>query len=339
MILAGDVGGTKTALALFEQGDAGLALAREAALPSREFPTFEGVVARFLASSRRPAIEAACFGVAGPVVDGRCVTTNLPWRLDERELAARIPAGRVRLLNDLEAMGNGVLALPPSALATLQAGTPRVGSRVLIAAGTGLGEALLIWTGERHAVIACEGGHADFAPRTDLEIELLRFLRKEFGRVSYERVLSGPGLFNIYRFLREQGGGSEPQWLRDRIERDDPSAVVSEVGLAGDHPLCVQALDLFASIYGAEAGNLALKALAVGGVFVGGGIAPKIRAKLADGTFAAAFGDKGRFAELMASIPVSLVLEPRAALLGAAEVARTLLSGAIHGARPTGGNG
>ena len=182
----------------------------------------------------------------------------------------------------------------------------------------------MIWDGAHHTVVGSEGGHADFAPRTDLEMELLRFLRKEFGRVSYERVLSGPGLFTIYRFLREQGGVSEPQWLRDRIESGDPSAVVSEVGLAGGHPLCVQALDLFASIYGAEAGNLVLKALAIGGVFVGGGIAPKIRAKLEDGTFVTAFCDKGRFAELMAAVPVRLALEPRAALLGAARVAASL---------------
>jgi glucokinase len=339
VILAGDVGGTKTALALFERRDDALVLAREAALPSREFPTFEDVVARFLADPPRPAIEAACFGVAGPVVDGRSVTTNLPWHLDEAALEASIPAPRVRLLNDVEATGYGVLTLPPAALEPLQRGAARQGNMALIAAGTGLGEALLIWDGQRHLVVASEGGHADFAPRTDLEMELLRSLRKEVGRVSYERVLSGPGLFNIYRFLRDTGGAPEPSWLSAQLERGDPSAVVSEIGLARGHPLCVQALDVFASIYGAEAGNLALTALAVGGVFVGGGIAPKIRAKLADGTFATAFNDKGRFAELMASIPVWLVLEPRAALLGAAEVARTLRSRAVHGTRPAGGNG
>lgn len=324
MLLAGDVGGTKTALALYEARGGVLAPVGEAALPSREFPTFEAAVARFLAGAPRAAVEAACFGVAGPVVNGRCVTTNLPWVLDEAALAAAIPAKRVRLLNDLEATGHGVLALPPSSLARLQPGAARQGNMVLLAAGTGLGEALLIWTGERHLVVASEGGHADFAPRTDLEIELLRFLRKEFGRVSYERVLSGPGLFNIYRFLRDTGGVAEPRWLQGRLEREDPSAVVSEVALAGGHPLCVQALEMFASIYGAEAGNLALEALAVGGVFVGGGIAPKISPKLTDGTFVTAFCDKGRFAELMASIPVSLVREPRTALLGAAHVARGL---------------
>lgn len=324
MVLAGDVGGTKTAIALFEFRDGALVLEREAALPSREFPTFEDAVARFLADCSKPVIDAACFGVAGPVVNGRSVTTNLPWRLDEATLGASIPARRVRLLNDLEATGYGVLTLPPTALEPLQRGAARRGNMALIAAGTGLGEALLIWDGQRHLVVASEGGHADFAPRTDLEMELLRFLGKEFGRVSYERVLSGPGLFSIYRFLRDTGDTPEPSWLSERIESGDPSAVVSEVGLAGGHPLCVQALGLFASIYGAEAGNLALKALAVGGVFVGGGIAPKIRAKLADGTLIAAFCDKGRFTELMASIPVWLVLEPRAALLGAARVAASL---------------
>jgi len=327
VILAGDVGGTKTALALFELRDGALVLEREATLPSREFPAFEDAVARFLDGGTRPAVEAACLGVAGPVVNGRSVTTNLPWQLDEATLAASLPARRVRLLNDLEATGYGVLTLPPTALEPLQRGAARRGNMVLIAAGTGLGEALLIWDGQRHLVVASEGGHVDFAPRTDLETELLRFLRKELGRVSYERVLSGPGLYNVYRVLRDTGGLPEPSWLHDRIATGDPSAVVSEVGLAGGHPLCVQALDLFVSVYGAEAGNLALKALAVGGVFVGGGIAPKIRAKLADGTFVTAFCDKGRFAELMASIPVSLVLEPRAALLGAAHVARGLVEG------------
>jgi len=321
VLLAGDVGGTKTALALFEARGGELAPLREAVLPSRDFPSLEDAIARFLGAGPGGSIDTACFGVAGPVVDGRCLATNLPWRLDERELAARIPAGRVKLLNDLEATGWGVLVLPSSALATLQAGTPRRGHGVLIAAGTGLGEAMLIWDGTRHAVIAGEGGHVDFAPRTDVEMELLRFLRKEFGRVSYERVLSGPGLVSIYRFLCDNDGISEPRWLRDRMEQEDPSAVVSEVGLAGGHPLCVQALDLFVSIYGAEAGNLALKALALGGVFVGGGIAPKIRPKLEDGTFTAAFHGKGRLADLLASIPVRLVLEPRAALLGAAQVA------------------
>jgi len=327
MLLAGDVGGTKTLLALLEAPGGGApVVVREAALPSREFPTFEAAVRRFLAAGPAGPIEAACFGIAGVVVDGRCTTTNLPWAIDERTLAAEIPAGRVRLLNDLEATGHGVLGLDRSALLALQPGRRRAGSLAVIAAGTGLGEALLIWDGRRHLVVASEGGHADFAPRSDLEHDLLRFLRKYHGHVSYERVLSGPGLFNVYRFLRETSGLDEPGWLRARIAEGDPSAAVSAAALEGRDPVCGQALDVFVGIYGAEAGNLALKGLTVGGVFVGGGIAPKIRSRLADGGFVQAFRDKGRLADLMASIPVDLVLEPRTALLGAARVARSLAS-------------
>lgn len=319
-------------MALFEEGASGLGLVRQAILPSAEFGSLEAVVRRFLGDGPPSAIAAACFGVAGPVVDGRCVTTNLPWQLDEQSLAAAIPAQRVKLVNDLEAAGHGVLTLPPHELAPLQAGRPRKGNMVVIAPGTGLGEAILVWDGAGHRVIPSEGGHAEFGPRNDLEIDLLRFLRKEFGHVSYERVLSGPGLFNIYRFLRDTGVAPEPDWLGERLAGGDPSAVVSEVALTGRDPLCARALDLFVSILGSEAGNLALKALAVGGVFVGGGIAPKISAKLAEGGFLAAFRDKGRCRDLMESIPVYLVLNPLAPLLGAAHVARALLR-----ARTTGG--
>jgi glucokinase len=325
LLLAGDVGGTKTAVALFTPTASGVRLVREAVLPSGEFAGLEAVLRRFLSEGPSVRIAAACFGVAGPVVDGRCITTNLPWHVAEKSLARAIPAPRVKLLNDLEAAAHGVLALPPRALMPLQAGKARKGSMVMIAAGTGLGEAVLVWDGARHRVVPSEGGHADFAPRNDLEIDLLRFLQKEFGHVSYERVLSGPGLHNIYRFLRDTGHAPEPQWLNDRLRSGDPSTVVSEVGLAGAHPLCTAALDLFVSIYGSEAGNLALKVLALGGVFVGGGIAPKIHAKLVDGNFVAAFSDKGRYRDLLVSIPVCLVLEPRAPLLGAAHVARDLL--------------
>ncbi len=324
MLLAGDVGGTKTVVALFDEAASELAVVREATLPSRQFQSLEAILRRFLDDGPPVPITTACFGVAGAVVDGRCVTTNLPWELDEQQLAEAIPAQRVRLLNDVEAAGYGVLGLPSEQLVPLQAGNARKGHMVLIAAGTGLGEAILVWDGTRHSVIASEGGHTDFAPRTDVEMELLRFLQKEFGRVSYERVLSGPGLSSIYRFLRDTGYAPEPQWLRDRIEREDPSAVIAEPGLSETLPLCTKALELFVSIYGAEAGNLALKALAVGGVFVGGGIAPKIRSKLTDGSFVTAFRDKGRFSGLMASIPIHLALNPRAPLLGAAQVARGL---------------
>jgi len=328
MILAADVGGTKTALGLFDDHGGGLTAVRERVLSSREFPAFESLVKAFLADGPSTVLTTACFGVAGPVVQGRAVTTNLPWELDEQRLAAAIRVKRVKLLNDLEAMAHGALAVPSSSLLTLQPGQPREGNLAVVAAGTGLGEAMLVWDGARYVVMASEGGHVDFAPRTDVEIALLRFLHLRFGRVSYERVLSGPGLHNIYMFLRETGGAPEPAWLTERFAHGDPAAVISEAALEGADPTCVGALDLFVSIYGAEAGNLALKALAVGGVFLGGGIAPKLATRLtADDTFLRAFRDKGRLAKLMTVIPVKVILDPRVGLLGAARVAHALTTG------------
>jgi glucokinase len=323
-VLAGDIGGTKTALALFDKTARGLVLLRDDTLPSRGFASLELAIETFLAAGPRPVIEAVCLGVAGPVVDGRCVATNLPWVIDERALAAAIPAGRVKLLNDLEVAAHGVLGLPEAELHTLQPGTPRRGHMVLIAAGTGLGEALIVQDGDRRLVIASEGGHADFAPRDDVEDDLLRFLRKEFGRVSLERILSGPGLFNVYRFLRDTGWTRESAEVAERMRAGDPSAVVTEMALAGRDPMCAKALDLFVSVYGAEAGNLALKAMAVGGVFVGGGIAPRILSRLTDGAFVTAFRDKGRLAAVMEAMPIRVALNPRAPLLGAAKVAAAI---------------
>jgi len=320
VILAGDVGGTKTLLALYDASGGTL---REKIYPSAEFGSLAEILRRFLGEGPSGALEAACFAVAGPVVDGRSRPTNLPWELDEPALA-EILGARVRLVNDLEGAGYGVLALGPEQSVVLQAGVQRQGNMAVIAAGTGLGEAIVVRTGAGHHVVASEGGHADFGPRTELETALLGYLRQEYGRVSYERLLSGPGLQNIYRFLRDSGVATEPEWLRVRMAEEDPAAVISEVGLAADHPLCAQALDLFVSVYGAEAGNLALKAFALGGVYVAGGIAPKILPKLEDGTFSAAFVDKGRLADLMRSLPVRVVLNPRIALFGAATVAREL---------------
>jgi glucokinase len=320
-VLAGDVGGTKIALGLFERTARGPVLLREDTLPSRGHDTLEDAIERFLAAGPRPAIEAACLGVAGPVVDGRVMATNLPWTIDERVLASAIPAGRVKLLNDLEVAAHGVLGLPDDQVHTLQAGKPRRGHMVLIAAGTGLGEALIVQDGDRRLVVASEGGHADFAPRDGVEDELLGFLRKEFGRVSLERILSGPGLFNVYRFLRDTGWARESSDVARRMRAGDPGAVITEMGLAGRDPMCARALDIFLSVYGAEAGNLALKAMALGGVFVGGGIAPRILSRLTGGAFVTAFRDKGRLAALMETIPIRVVLDPRAPLLGAASVA------------------
>jgi glucokinase len=326
IVLAGDVGGTKTALALFDKTPQGLVLVRDDTMPSRSFDSLEVAIEKFLSGGEpRPAIEAVCLGVAGPVVDGRCVATNLPWVIDERTLAHAIPAGRVKLLNDLEVAAHGVMALPEKDIRTLQAGVPRRGNLVLIAAGTGLGEALVVRDGDRRQVIASEGGHADWAPRDEVEDNLLRHLRKEFGHVSIERILAGPGFFNIYRFLRDSGWAKESPEVAARLQREDTGAVITENALAGRDALCGKALEIFVSVYGAEAGNLALKAMAVGGVLVGGGIAPRILPALTNGAFVKAFRDKGRLAPLMDAMPISIALNPRAPLLGAAQVAATLV--------------
>ena len=325
IVLAGDVGGTKTNLALYDKRGSGLIPVRETSLQSRQFDSLEAAIQRFLEGGPRQAIDAACLGVAGPVVEGRCVATNLPWIIDEQVLSRAIPAAKVRLLNDLEAAGYGVLVLPANELRSLQAGVPKRGSMAVIAAGTGLGEAMIVREGERRVVIATEGGHTDFAPRGDLEEDLLKYLRKEFGRVSVERILAGPGFFNLYRFLRDIGWAKESPEVADKVRSGDAAAVItSRAGSDGD-PLCVKAVEMFVSIYGAEAGNLALKTLAVAGVVVAGGIAPRIIDWMTTGNFMTAFKDKGRLSPLMDGIPVQVALNPKAPLLGAAEVASALI--------------
>lgn len=332
MILAGDIGGTKTVIGLFEEAGHCLRAIREETFPSQSYRSLEEILDRFLEPGFRAPllrlgsrqVRAACFGVAGPVIEGKSTVTHLPWELDERRLADLLHVPHVTLLNDLEAAAYGMLHLEPTDLCTLQPGLPRKGNIAVIAAGTGLGEAILHWDGARYHSLATEGGHTDFAPQSNIEVELLRYLQRAYGHVSYERLLSGPGLFNIYRFLRDSGVALEPEWLRTRIAEEDAGAVISEIGLAGNDPLCAKALDLFVSLYGAEAGNLALKALALGGVYIGGGIAPKILPKLQDGAFTRAFSDKGRFADLLRSIEVKVALNPRAPLIGAAHYALRL---------------
>ncbi len=327
MILAGDIGGTKTVLALFQPDGTTLQPIREATYPSREHATFEEILTTFLEGSPGSNPEAACFGVAGAVLDGRVQTTNLPWTLEEEALAKTIGARKATLLNDLEAAAYGTLHLSLEEKHVLNPGTSRRkrGNIAVIAAGTGLGEAILFYDGQKYQPIASEGGHADFAPQSDVEIELNRYLRDKFhGHVSYERVLSGPGFFNVYSFFRDTGHAPEPDWLAERLRAGDgnSSAIVAEVGLAGKDENCVAALDLFATIYGAEAGNLALKALAVGGVFVAGGIAPKILPALTrNDAFLNGFFAKGRFTDLMHKLHVSIALNPRAPLIGAAHYA------------------
>ena len=326
MILAGDIGGTKTRLAFFEADGPRLRLTAEADYHSRDYADLADLVRDFLQAHRlRPALT--CLGIAGPVRGGQVATPNLPWVVNADRLCGGAPCGRVVLLNDLEANAHGLRVLGPEDFAVLNAGAPgAAGNAALISAGTGLGEAGLYWDGTRHRPFASEGGHADFAPRTPLERALGEHLAGQFGHVSYERVLSGPGLVSVYRFLRQRGGGpDELPALMAEFGVHDEAAAVSAAALAGRGGPCGQALELFVAVYGAEAGNLALKVLATGGVYVGGGIAPKILPKLRGPAFLEAFTAKGRYAELMAEIPVQVILEPKTALLGAARAAVALL--------------
>lgn len=328
-VLAGDIGGTKTLLALFEGAGGDLRCLREQRFVSRDEPSLDAIVQKFVAAGPRVAIDAGCFAVAGPVIDGRVKATNLPWQMDELSLAQASGAARVKLLNDLEGTAYGMLFLRPEQRHVLNAGSrPLLGGNVaVIAAGTGLGEAMLWFDGKEHHPIASEGGHADFAPQTDEEMALLKYLRERFGsHVSYERILAGPGLFNVYRFLRDTGFAPEPPELRDTLSQaPDPSPVISQRGLARSDANCTRALEMFCRVYGAEAGNFAMRFMSTGGVFLGGGIAPKILPALGWGGFHEAYADKGRFTPLMQSIPVHVSLEPRTALLGAAHFALRLL--------------
>src|SRR5580765_8558572 len=319
LVLAGDIGGTKTNLALFSVHGDKLRAESQRNFPSKRYSGLIPVVQEFLAGGDH-AIDAACFGIAGPVVDGKVKTPNLPWMLNTDELRRALKLDSVSLLNDLEAGAYGIFTLENDEFYTLNEGTMRhAGNKALIAAGTGLGEAIMHDDGRHFHPLASEGGHADFAPRTELEIELLRYLLARFGHVSYERVLSGPGLFNIYRFLKESRGMAEPALLAERFAAgDDPAAVISTAALAKEAEICCTALDLFVSIYGAEAGNMALRFKSVRGLYVGGGIAPKILDKLKDGAFMRSFIDKGRYTELLAAMPVQVVLNPQAGLRGAA---------------------
>jgi glucokinase len=321
VILAGDIGGTNTRLAFVEERDGRLVPVAEATFASREHASLETVLRQFVAARRLP-VTCAAFGVAGPVKHGRCDATNLPWQVDARLVAREIGLQSVGLINDLEANAWGIPALQPEDFAVLNQGEADAeGNAAIISAGTGLGEAGIYWDGRRHRPFATEGGHTDFAPRNGLEMELLEYLLRQFPRVSYERVVSGPGLVNIYRFLRDAGRGEEPPWLAEKMRRQDPGAAISVAALSGKSDLCIQALDLFVSLYGAEAGNLALKLLATAGVYLGGGIAPKIIDKLRDPVFMNAFTAKGRLRPLLQAMPVRVILNAKTALLGAARFA------------------
>jgi len=319
MILAGDIGGTNARLAYFQPQNGHLRLVSERVFPSREYHEFGDIVSKFLQDGSQP--DAACFGIAGPVRNGRVEASNLPWTIEQSRLAKQIRLPSALLINDLEANAWGIGGLDAQDLVPLNRVAPGVGNQAVIAPGTGLGEAGLFWNGSEHQVFACEGGHADFAPQGDVQIELLRFLENRYGHVSYERVLSGPGLVNVYEFLRsrEPGGGSLE--FAAQLQEADAAAAISHAAMNGTDPLAEQALDLWISVYGAEAGNLALKTMATGGIFLGGGISPKLLPRLTGPLFMRSFLDKGRLRPLLESIPVQVVTNDKAGLLGAARCA------------------
>jgi glucokinase len=350
MILAGDIGGTKTNLALYDWTTERVEPLRLEGFSSADYTSLEDILVEFLTPPRASSslaspstenekdsntrdqlpsgsvkLSAACFGIAGPVIDNHCETTNLPWVVDGATIAARFAIPRVQLLNDLEATAYGILSLRSDELEVLNVGHPpqKRQALALIAAGTGLGEGILFWDGKSYRPMPSEGGHADFAPNNDQEIDLLRYLRSQYLHVSYERILSGPGLHAIYEFLRDTKK-NEPTWLMEKIKAGNPAAEIAQAGLQGQAEIAKQALELFASIYGAEAGNLALKALSLDGVYVGGGIAPKLIAKLKDGTFMKGFLNKGRYKKLLNNMPVKVIMNQQTALLGAASVAGAL---------------
>lgn len=323
MILAGDIGGTKTNLALCNLVDGKLEIIVQHQFASREYDRFMDLVKDFQEKTSMAKIEALCIGIAGPIINERCRTTNLPWDIKAKDLRSHFSIDSVKLLNDLEATAYGMLYLEEDEFLDLNpTGRKNKGNIAVIAAGTGLGEAVLYWDGNSYHPIGTEGGHTDFAPISSQQDELLTWLRRRYpGHVSYERIASGMGIYTLYEFLSETGFAPEPQAMLNIADGEDKSAMVSRCALEQKDPLCMEVLRLFAEIYAAEAGNLALKSMSLGGVYIGGGIAPKILPIIKSDYFLNAFASKGRFEELLRGMQLKVSLNPKTALLGAARFA------------------
>jgi len=322
-ILAGDIGGTNTRLTLYHAlAHDRLKPLREATYASTDYPGLEAILSLFLVGLDQPVIERACFGIAGPVIDQTCDATNLPWRVSAQRIKETFGFDAAWLLNDLEANAWGIEALPDSDLFPLNSGKPDAqGNRSIVSAGTGLGEAGIYWDGTRYRPFSSEGGHADFSPTSLLEYELFEWLSEQHDHVSWERVVSGPGLENIYRFFSSYRQQAAPNWLQAEMQSKGVAPAISAAALGGRDALCSESLDLFIELYGREAGNHALKLMATGGVYLGGGIAPRILPRIREGGFLRAFRGKGRMQALMDSMPVRVILNDKAALLGAARFA------------------
>lgn len=323
MILAGDIGATKTSLALFELVGDTLTMHAQQQFSSRVFSSLNELIIAFEKETSMPSIDVACFGIAGPVIEEHCRTTNLPWEITSSELQEYLGTNKVRLLNDLEATAYGMLYLAEDEFIDLNpTGRKIAGNRAVIASGTGLGEAMLYYDGMEYHPIGSEGGHSDFAPVTEQQVALLKWMRKRYPEhVSYERILSGPGIYTLYEFLHESGFAPQPDSMINIPKDKDHSAMVTECALTQNDPLCMETLRLFTEIYAAEAGNLALKTMSLGGVYIGGGIAPKILPVMTGKDFMHSFASKGRFEGLLRGMPVQIALNPETALLGAAHFA------------------
>ena len=319
MILAGEIGGTHARLAAFETEGNKLNNVIDTTFESQQHSGLAEIITEFVKKNGVP-VDMACFGVAGPVRGGRCKISNLSWVIDSRELAKQLKLNSVGLLNDLEAYAYGIDALDDKDFITLNEGSEDAeGNRAVVSARTGLGVAGLYWDGRRHHPFACEGGHTNFAPRNELEEELLRYLRKKYTRVSYERIASGPGIKNVYDFLRETGMAEEPDWLKAQMhDAVDAPALISRLASEGKTAICDQAMSMFVSVYGAHAGDCALTFMSTGGIFIGGSIAAKNLAKMRDPVFMESFLDKGRMSELLKDMPLKVVLNDDAGILGAA---------------------
>ncbi|MDP3589962.1 MAG: glucokinase [Methylobacter sp.] len=325
MILAGDVGGTKTILALFDVEGGEVKCLKKEQFSSAHYPTFTELLASFLTDADCPQITAVCIGVAGIVINGRCETTNLPWVLSCKEIGEHVNSRNVWLLNDLEATAWGLLDLPEHNFVELNPDAqPKQGNIAVVAAGTGLGEAIIAWDGNKHLVLASEGGHVDFAPTNGQEIALLKYMLEKYPEhISCERLISGEGLVNIYQFLKHINYAPTNPETEPQMSERDPAAVIGEAGVAGNDALCVEALKLFCRLYGSEAGNLALKCLPYGGVYLAGGIGAKILPVLQQGDFMRGFLAKGRCRPVMQQISVKVCINPEVALLGALSYAKT----------------
>lgn len=323
--LAGDIGGTKTHLALYQNKEGKVVSIKDQKYPSQDYPNLRTIVKEFL-EGESVSISRACFGIAGPVKQGKSQATNLPWLVDTEKISTEVGIEKVALINDLEANAYGLKMLSEDEFYILNKGELKAeGNQAMVSAGTGLGEAGIYFDGKGYHPFACEGGHCDFAPRNDLEDDLLKYLRAKYKHVSYERILSGPGLYNVFKFLIETKRETEKPDVLEEIKQGDSPKIISNLGVEGKSSACAHTLKIFSSIYGAETGNVALKMLSLGGIFLGGGIAPKILGVLKEGEFMKSYKGKGRFADLLEAIPVKVVLNDNTALLGSMYFAQNLI--------------